>query len=196
MAKPRVLLSRAWPAKVEARMAEVFDLTPNKGDRALSPAEFRDAFASYDAVLPTVTDKLGESAFDLARPRTKILANYGVGYSHINTTEAARHRIVVTNTPDVLSDCTADLAMTLLLMVARRAGEGEREVREGRWTGWRPTHQSVRCDAGHRRLWPDRSGHGAAGAFRFRHEDSGAKPVRRARRGSGALQRRAGGQSG
>lgn len=140
MAKPRVLLSRAWPAKVEARMAEVFDLTPNKSDRALSPAEFRDAFASYDAVLPTVTDKLGESAFDLARPRTKILANYGVGYSHINTTEAARHRIVVTNTPDVLSDCTADLAMTLLLMVARRAGEGEREVREGLWTGWRPTH--------------------------------------------------------
>ena len=139
MAKPRVFLSRAWPAKVEARMAEVFDLTPNKSDRPLTPAEFREAFASFDAVLPTVTDKLTESAFDLAKPRTRILANYGVGYSHINTAEAARHKIVVTNTPDVLSDCTADLAMTLLLMVARRAGEGERELREGRWTGWRPT---------------------------------------------------------
>ncbi|TMV46920.1 D-glycerate dehydrogenase, partial [Thioclava sp. BHET1] len=89
---------------------------------------------------PTVTDKLGPSVFELARPRTRILANYGVGFSHIDTASAERHGIMVTNTPDVLSDCTADIAMTLLLMAARRAGEGERELRAGAWTGWRPTH--------------------------------------------------------
>lgn len=140
MAKPRVLLSRAWPAKVEAKMAEVFDLTLNKTDTPLGLDDFRKAFATYDAVLPTVTDRLSGAAFNLDRPRTKILANYGVGFSHIDTAHAARHQMVVTNTPDVLSECTADLAMTLLLMVARRAGEGERELRAGAWAGWRPTH--------------------------------------------------------
>lgn len=140
MAKPKVLLTRAWPAKVEAKLAEIFEVTANPADIPMSAADFRAAFAKYDAVLPTVTDKLGEDAFDSGKSRTRILANYGVGYSHINTDCALRHDIVVTNTPDVLSECTADLAMTLLLMVARRAGEGERELRAGQWTGWRPTH--------------------------------------------------------
>lgn len=140
MAKPRVLLSRAWPARVEARMAEHFEVTANRGDVPLTPAEFRAAFSAHDAVLPTVTDRLAPEVFALDAPRTRILANYGVGYSHIDTAAAAARGMVVTNTPDVLSDCTADLAMTLLLMVARRAGEGERELRAGRWTGWRPTH--------------------------------------------------------
>lgn len=140
MAKPKVLLTRAWPAKVEAKLAEHFDVTTNPADIPMSAAEFRTAFANYDAVLPTVTDKLGAEAFDLATPRTKILANYGVGFSHINTDCAGRHDMIVTNTPDVLSECTADLAMTLMLMVARRAGEGERELRAGQWAGWRPTH--------------------------------------------------------
>ncbi len=140
MAKPRVLLTRAWPAKVEARMAEMFDITPNRADKPLALADFRDAFAHYDAVLPTVTDSLPVTAFDLPKARTRILANYGVGFSHIDTAAATQHGMVVTNTPDVLSECTADLAMTLLLMVARRAGEGERKLRAGLWTGWRPTH--------------------------------------------------------
>jgi lactate dehydrogenase-like 2-hydroxyacid dehydrogenase len=140
MAKPKVLLTRAWPAKVEAEMAKVFDITTNPADTPMSAANFRSAFANYDAVLPTVTDKLGDDAFDIAKSRTRILANYGVGFSHISTDCALRHDMVVTNTPDVLSECTADLALTLMLMVARRAGEGERELRAGQWTGWRPTH--------------------------------------------------------
>ena len=74
------------------------------------------------------------------RAATRILANYGVGFSHIDVDSAQTHGIAVTNTPDVLSECTADLTMTLMLMVARRAGEGERELRDGLWTGWRPTH--------------------------------------------------------
>ena len=140
MAKPRVLLTREWPAKVEARMEEMFDITPNRADNPLALADFRGAFAHYDAVLTTVTDSLPFTAFDLPKARTRILANYGVGFSHIDTAAAMQHGMVVTNTPDALSECTADLAMTLLLMVARRAGEGERELRAGLWTGWRPTH--------------------------------------------------------
>jgi lactate dehydrogenase-like 2-hydroxyacid dehydrogenase len=139
MLKPKVLVTRRWPQAVEAQMAANFDVDLNSADKPLSQDDFRDAMTRYDAILPTVTDKLPAAVFD-SSPRTKILANYGVGFAHIDTVAAKTHGIAVTNTPDVLSECTADIAMTLLLMVARRAGEGERELREGRWTGWRPTH--------------------------------------------------------
>ena len=138
--KPRIFVTRRWPAAVESRLTELFDTVFNTGDKPLSIKEFRMALSSYDAVLPTVTDTLSSEAMDVPKLRTKILANYGVGYSHIDAETAARHNITVTNTPDVLSQCTADLAMTLLLMVARRAAEGAREIRDNAWTGWRPTH--------------------------------------------------------
>jgi lactate dehydrogenase-like 2-hydroxyacid dehydrogenase len=140
MTKPRVLVTRRWPDAVEAKMAQVFDLHLNTSDQPLSQADLRDAMGQYDAILPTVTDRLPAAVFDGSATRTRILANYGVGFAHIDTDAAKARGIAVTNTPDVLSECTADIAMTLLLMVARRAGEGERELREGRWTGWRPTH--------------------------------------------------------
>ena len=140
MAKPRVLVTRRWPAAVEAQLAEDFDVRLNTADKPLGPEDFRAAMRDYDAILPTVTDKLGAPALDIDNPQVRILANYGVGYSHIDLDSVTRHGIVVTNTPDVLSECTADLAMTLMLMVARRAGEGERELRAGQWSGWRPTH--------------------------------------------------------
>jgi lactate dehydrogenase-like 2-hydroxyacid dehydrogenase len=139
MLKPKVLVTRRWPEAVEAQMAAQFDVDLNSADKPLTQDDFRDAMARYDAILPTVTDKLPAAVFDTS-PRTRILANYGVGFAHIDTAAAKTHGIRVTNTPDVLSECTADIAMTLMLMVARRAGEGERELREGRWTGWRPTH--------------------------------------------------------
>ncbi|MBN8633401.1 MAG: D-glycerate dehydrogenase [Rhodobacterales bacterium] len=140
MTRPRVLVTRRWPQAVETKMAEVFDLTLNTSDRPLTEPELKDALGQYDAVLPTVTDRLPAAVFDRASTRTRILANYGVGFAHIDCEAAKSRGIAVTNTPDVLSECTADIAMTLLLMVARRAGEGERELRDGRWTGWRPTH--------------------------------------------------------
>lgn len=139
MSRPRILVTRRWPEAVETRLAQEFDATFNPDDTPMTEAALRDAMAEYDAILPTVTDKLGAAAFAEA-PRVRILANYGVGFSHIDTEAAKARDIVVTNTPDVLSDCTADLAMTLLLMAARRAGEGERELRAGDWSGWRPTH--------------------------------------------------------
>ncbi|WP_170416459.1 2-hydroxyacid dehydrogenase [Ruegeria atlantica] len=140
MAKPSVLVTRRWPAAVEAQLAESYDAVLNTGDKPLSPSQIRDALKQYDAVLPTVTDTLNAEALDVSGAQTKILANYGVGYSHICEPAARELGMTVTNTPDVLSECTADIAMTLLLMVARRAGEGERELRSGNWTGWRPTH--------------------------------------------------------
>ena len=140
MTKPRVLTTRRWPDAVERQLADRFDLVLNQDDIPMTPADFRQAFAEFDAVCPTVTDKLGPEAFAVENPRTRVLGNYGVGYSHIDIDSAKRHGMVVTNTPDVLSECTADIAMTLLLTAARRAGEGERELRAGAWTGWRPTH--------------------------------------------------------
>jgi lactate dehydrogenase-like 2-hydroxyacid dehydrogenase len=138
--KPKVLVTRRWPAAVEARMAEQFDAEFNTADIPMSRAELRVALSRYDAILPTVTDTLDAAALDVPRPQTRLLANYGVGFSHIDADAVRAHGMTVSNTPDVLSECTADLAMTLMLMVARRAGEGERELRAGEWTGWRPTH--------------------------------------------------------
>ena len=140
MPRPRILVTRRWPDAVERRLCALFDTTLNTDDHRLSADELRAALRDFDAVLPTVSDRIDASVLDVASPRARILANYGVGYSHIDI-EAARARgMLVTNTPGVLTDCTADLALTLMLMVARRAGEGEREVRAGQWSGWRPTH--------------------------------------------------------
>lgn len=138
--KATVVLTRRWPCEVEHYLAQHYTVKCNSSDQPFSADQMRAALREADALLPTVTDTLDASVFDTPDIRSKIIANYGVGYSHIDTAAAAAAGIVVSNTPDVLSDCTADIAMTLLLMAARRAGEGEREVRDGRWTGWRPTH--------------------------------------------------------
>jgi len=140
MSKPRILVTRRWPTAVEAALSEAFDTTLNEDDVALDAAQLRDALLSYDAVLPTVSDKLPAALFAGEAVRSKIIGNFGVGFNHIDIAAAKAKDIVVTNTPGVLTDCTADIAMLLLLSVARRGGEGEREVRAGAWTGWRPTH--------------------------------------------------------
>lgn len=134
----KILVTRAWPAAVEAELRSRYDVTFR--DAALDLAEWQQALQEYDAICPCVADRMGAEVFALPKPRTRLLANYGVGFNHIDI-EAARSRgITVTNTPDVLTDATADLAMTLLLMLARRAGEGERQLRRGEWLGWFPTH--------------------------------------------------------
>ena len=140
MTKPKILVSRRWPEAVETAMVEKYDVTFNIKDKPLSTNEFKDALSIYDAILPTVTDKISSEVFRVKNPRTKIFGNYGVGFSHIDIPAAKAAGITVSNTPDVLSDCTADITLTLMLMAARRAGEGEREVRSGNWEGWRPRH--------------------------------------------------------
>lgn len=138
--KPRIIVTRRWPAAVEKVLSEHFDTTFNTTDVPLTQDQLRNAFREYDAILPTVSDSLPAAAFPRDKARTKLLGNFGVGFSHIDTEAARRLGIAITNTPGVLTDCTADIALTLLLGVARRAGEGERELRSGNWTGWRPTH--------------------------------------------------------
>ena len=140
MPDPVIVVTRKWPASVEQELQRRFsNVRLNADDVALGRDGLRTALEQADVVLPTVSDRLPAELFT-GELRTRFLGNFGVGYNHIDTDAAAKAGIVVTNTPRVLTDTTADTAMTLLLMVARRAGEGERELRAGRWTGWRPTH--------------------------------------------------------
>jgi lactate dehydrogenase-like 2-hydroxyacid dehydrogenase len=139
MSRPRILVTRRWPTAAEAVLAERFDVTFNTDDVAMDLETIRQALDEYDAVLPTVSDKLPVAVFE-GTPRAKILGNFGVGYNHIDIAAAKAKGIAVTNTPGVLTDCTADIAMLLLLSAARRGGEGERQIRAGEWTGWCPTH--------------------------------------------------------
>jgi lactate dehydrogenase-like 2-hydroxyacid dehydrogenase len=139
-ARPTVVVTRRLPEPVETELVRDFDARLNTKDAPLGPDGLREALRSADALLCTVTDKLTADVLSVEPRRTKILANFGVGFNHIDTEAAKARGLAVSNTPDVLTDATADTAMTLLLMVARRAGEGERHVRAGQWTGWRPTH--------------------------------------------------------
>ena len=139
MERPKVLVTRRWPAEVERALQERFEVTLNASDRPLSAAELARAMDAYDVLCPTVSDRI-DAAVIGAGSRVRLIANYGVGFDHIDLAAAKARDIAVTNTPGVLTDATADIALTLLLMAARRAGEGERELRDGRWSGWRPTH--------------------------------------------------------
>ncbi len=138
--RPRVIATRRLPAVVEAALADRFDGVRSPDDRAFGPEELQRALGEADGILATVSDKFTAEVLAAYPLRTRIIANFGVGVDNIDLTAAAAHEIAVTNTPDVLTDATADLALTLILMVMRRAGEGERVVRGGRWIGWGPMY--------------------------------------------------------
>jgi glyoxylate reductase len=126
------------PAAVEARMEALFDAEPNRLGRAFTRAELEDAVTRCDALASTVTDRIDAALLARAGPRLKLIANFGVGTDNIDLAAAKAAGIAVTNTPDVLTEDTADIAMALILMASRRLGEGERMLRMGRWAGWRP----------------------------------------------------------
>jgi lactate dehydrogenase-like 2-hydroxyacid dehydrogenase len=138
--RPVVVVTRRLPEAVEAELSRAFDARLNQEDRPLGPEGLMEALRGADAVLCTVTDRFTPEVLAAEPRRAGLLASFGVGFNHIDTEAAKARGLAVSNTPDVLTDATADLAMTLLLMVTRRAGEGERHVRAGAWTGWRPTH--------------------------------------------------------
>ena len=140
MSKPRVIVSRKWPEEVESRMQELFDVRLNETDVPMTASQMHEALQGADAFCPTVSDQVNGEVLSVDNLRAGIIGSYGVGFNHIDLDAARGRGLVVTNTPEVLTDCTADLAMTLLLMAARRAGEGERHVRNREWSGWRPTH--------------------------------------------------------
>jgi lactate dehydrogenase-like 2-hydroxyacid dehydrogenase len=135
-----VVVTRRLPEPVEQELTRDFDARLNRDDRPLGPDDLKDALRNADALLCTVTDRLTADVLSAEPRRARMLANFGVGFNHIDTTAAKAHGLAVSNTPDVLTEATADIAITLLLMVSRRTGEGERHVRSGAWTGWRPTH--------------------------------------------------------
>ena len=140
MNKPKIFITRKWPDAIEAKLKQRYDVTLNLADRPLSAEEFKTALQEYDAVCPTVCDSFPAEVLNVVNKRCKILANFGVGFNHINTPVAKQQNIAITNTPDVLTHSTADIAMTLLLMSARRGAEGDRLVRNKQWQGWSPTH--------------------------------------------------------
>lgn len=137
--KPTLLITRTLPDAVVARARAHFDVTAREEAAPLTEAEAAEALAQYDAILPTLGDCFRGRAFEGAPFRCRVLANFGVGYNHIDVASARAAGLVVTNTPGAVTDATADIAMTLILSVCRRAGEGERLVRSGNWQGWAPT---------------------------------------------------------
>lgn len=136
----RLLITRPLPEAVLAAVDKGFDVEVRQETLPLTSAEMAKALAEYDAILPTLGDPLSSEVIgQVSDAKCKILANFGVGYNHIDVFAAREAGMIVTNTPGAVTDATADIAMTLLLMTCRRAGEGERLVRAGTWEGWHPT---------------------------------------------------------
>ena len=135
----KVLITRVLPEAVYP-LLEGLEVVRRDITTPLTDDELRAALCDYDGVLCTLGDQFSEAVFaDVPKPRCRVLANFGVGYNHIDVAAAQSAGITVTNTPGAVTDATADVAMTLMLMSARRAGEGERLVRAGAWEGWHPT---------------------------------------------------------
>ena len=138
-AKPKILVTRLLPEPVEARLKAQFDVVLNPGDSQLAAAEITDKLAGFDGVLVCPTEKC-DAGFISNLPETvKIIATFSVGYDHIDIETAAKAGLVVTNTPDVLTDATADTALLLMLGAARGAYWGEQMVRQKTWGRWSPT---------------------------------------------------------
>lgn len=137
--RPRVGVTRRLPESVERALRERFDVAQHDAQRDLDANELIAMMQDCDALMPTVTDRLDSSVLGAGGGRCRMIANFGVGVNHIDLDAATRAGMVVTNTPDVLTDDTADLTMALMLAVMRRLGEGERAVRAGTWEGWHPT---------------------------------------------------------
>ncbi len=136
---PKVVVTRQLMPSVEARMDELFDVTFNADDRPMSRAELIATAQDCDVLVPTVTDRLDADLIDAFGESLRLIASFGAGTDHIDLKAAARRRIIVTNTPSVFTDDTADLTMALIIGVPRRVREGVALVRGGQWTGWAPS---------------------------------------------------------
>jgi glyoxylate reductase len=150
--RPFVIVTRKLPDPIETRMMELFACRLNLDDTPLSKPELIAAVERADVLVPTVTDRIDAEVLDAAGPALKLIASFGTGVDHVDLTAAQRRGIIVTNTPGVLTEDTADMTMALILAVSRRLAEGERLIRSGGWTGWGPTSM-----LGHR-IWGKRLG--------------------------------------
>jgi lactate dehydrogenase-like 2-hydroxyacid dehydrogenase len=135
---PRVVVTRELPDAVMDRLDLLFDAANNRSDAPFSRDRLAAAMADCDVLVPTVTDTIDAGLIAGAGERLRLIANFGAGVNHIDLAAARARRIIVTNTPGVLSEDTADMTMALILSVPRRLAEGEKLVRSGNWNGWSP----------------------------------------------------------
>lgn len=138
--QPRVAITRKLPDAVEARMRDLFDVRLRGDDTPMTQAELKAAIADCDVFVPTVTDDIDAEVIAAASDRLSLIANFGAGTDHIDVAAAHARGLVVTNTPGVLTEDTADLAMAMILSIPRRLVEGDRRMRAGQFDGWAPTH--------------------------------------------------------
>jgi glyoxylate reductase len=150
--RPFVIVTRKLPDPIETRMMELFACRLNLDDTPLSKPELIAAVERADVLVPTVTDRIDAEVLAAAGPALKLIASFGTGVDHVDLAAAQQRGIIVTNTPGVLTEDTADMTMALILAVSRRLAEGERLIRSGGWTGWGPTSM-----LGHR-IWGKRLG--------------------------------------
>jgi glyoxylate reductase len=150
--KPLIIVTRKLPDPVETRMAELFDVRLNLEDKPFSRGDLIKAVKTADYLVPTVTDKIDRSVISQAGEQLKLIANFGNGVDNIDVEAAAERGITVTNTPNVLTEDTADMTMGLMIAVARRLNEGVEVLRKGEFRGWSPTWM-----LGHR-IWGKRLG--------------------------------------
>jgi glyoxylate reductase len=138
-AKPTVIVTRRLPASVESRMSELFDTRLRSNDAPMTRDELAEAITQCDVLVPTVVDHLDADLIARASDRLQLIASFGSGVDHIDLRAARARGIIVTNTPGVLTEDTADMTMALILSVPRRLAEGEKLVRSGEWPGWSPS---------------------------------------------------------
>ena len=137
--KTKIILTRRLPDTVETRMRELFDATLNHTDQLFTQDELINAVKTADVLVPTVTDSLNASVIEQAGHQLRLIASFGTGVDHIDVKAARKKGITVTNTPGVLSEDTADVAMALILAVPRKIVQGNSKIRSGLWDGWSPT---------------------------------------------------------
>ena len=137
--RPRLVVTRKLLPAIEARMAELFDCRFNDNDHPMSQEELAEALQDCDILVPTVTDRIDANVIAAAPASLRLIANFGAGINHIDISAAKAKGIIVTNTPGVFTDDTADLTLALILNVPRRLGEGHRLMRSGEWKGWAPS---------------------------------------------------------
>ena len=150
--RPFVIVTRKLPDPIETRMMELFTCRLNLDDKPFGKSELLAAVGQAEVLVPTVTDRIDAELLASAGPGLKLIASFGTGVDHVDLAAAQQRGIIVTNTPGVLTEDTADMTMALILAVSRRLAEGERLIRSGGWTGWGPTSM-----LGHR-IWGKRLG--------------------------------------
>jgi glyoxylate reductase len=137
--KPKVVVTRKLPAPIEARMGELFDVRLNPDDAPMSSAALAEAMAEVEVLVPTITDRIDARLLAAAGPSLKMIANFGAGVDNIDVDAAHARGVVVTNTPGVLTEDTADMTLALIMASARRLVEGANTVQAGEFHGWSPT---------------------------------------------------------